>query len=169
MKTEVMVADWIKRVIADERGRDAVAGRENEAAARKADFVRLAKRRVVEELRATVTRDVEAFRDAFDGDPRRAIVVESTEPADGIVIRKPAPAAASLTVTPHLEAAAIVCHYRFFVMDGLPPREDCIDVTFVGSAGDVLQFKQLNSGQTFTTVDAVAEFLLIPVLTGRPR
>ena len=168
MNTGVMVADWIKRVVDDERGRDAVRDKENEAAARKADFVRLTKRRVIEELRATVTRDVDAFRDAFEGDPGRAIVVESTELADGIVIRKPAPAAASLTLTPHPGTAAIVCHYQFFVMDGLPPREHCIDVTCLGG-GDALQFKQISSGQTFTTVDAVSEFLLIPVLTGRPR
>jgi hypothetical protein len=147
MKTGVMVADWIKRVVDDERGRDAVRRRENEDAARKADYIRLTMRRVVEELRAAVTRDVEAFRDAFEGDPGRAIVVESTQPANGIVIRKPAPAAASLTVTAHPEAAAVTCHYRFIVTDGLPPRETTIDITFIGGGDDVLQFKQLNSGR----------------------
>src|SRR5436853_6105387 len=101
MNTDVMVADWIKRVVDDERGRDAARKKETDVAAREADYIRLTKRRLAEELRVTVTRDVEAFRDAFEGDPGRAIVVESTQQADTIVIRKPAPAAASMTVTTH--------------------------------------------------------------------
>ncbi len=41
-------------------------------------------------------------------------------------------AVTSLTVTPNLDAAAIACHYRFTVTNGLPPREDRIDVIFAG-------------------------------------
>ena len=169
MSTSVAVADWIKRIADDERKRDTVRVREDEMAARKADLVRRNGRRLIDELRATVTRDVEAFRDEFAGDPARDIVVEATAPDGGFVVRKPAPAAVSLTVTPNLEAAAVVCHYRFTLTNGLPPREDRIDVMFAGDGGETLQMKHHGTGQVFATADAFSEFLLVPVLTGRPR
>src|SRR2546425_11727293 len=68
MSTSVTVADWIKRVADDERRRDALRVREDEMAARKADLVRRNGARLIDELRAMVTRDVEAFRDAFTAD-----------------------------------------------------------------------------------------------------
>ena len=89
MTTNVAVADWIKRIADDERKRDAVRVKEDELATRKADLVRLNGRRLIDELRATVTRDVEAFRDEFAGDRARAIVVEATAPDRGVVVRKP--------------------------------------------------------------------------------
>ena len=169
MSTSVAVADWIKRIADDERRRDTLRVREDEMAARKADLVRRNGRRLIDELRATVTRDVEAFRDEFAGDPARDIVVEATAPDGGFVVRKPAPAAVSLTVTPNLEAAAMVCRYRFTLTNGLPPREDRIDVLFSGDGGETLQMKHHGTGQVFTTADALCELLLVPVLTGRPR
>jgi hypothetical protein len=170
MSISVAVAEWIKRIADDERKRDAVRVREDEKAARKADLVRRNGQRLIDELLATVTRDVAAFRDEFAGDPTRDIVVEATEPDRGFVIRKPAPAAVSLTVAPNLDAAAVVCHYRFTVTNGLPPREDRIDVTFAGDGGETtLQMKHHGTGQVFTTADALSEFLLVPVFTGRPR
>ena len=39
---------------------------------------------------------------------------------------------------------------------------------FVVDATGTLQMKHL-SGQVFASVDAFSEFLLVPVLTGRPR
>jgi hypothetical protein len=168
MSTSVAVADWIKRIADDERKRDTVRVREGELAARKADLVRRSGRRLIDELRATVTRDVEAFRDEFAGDPARDIVVEAAPPDGGFVVRKPAPSAVSLSVTPNLEAAAVVCHFRFTATNGLPPREDRIDVTFAGD-GETLQMKHHGTGQVFATPDAFSEFLLVPVLTGRPR
>lgn len=167
MSTSVAVADWIKRIADDERRRDAVRVGEDEMAARKADLVRRNGRRLIDELRATVARDVEAFRLEFAGDQARDIVVEATTPEGGFAVRKPAPAAVSLTVTPNLEAAAMVCHYRFTKADGLPPREDRIDVMFDG--GETLLMKHHASGQVFVTADALSEFLLVPVFTGRPR
>ena len=107
--TRVAVADWIKRIADDERRRDMLRVREDEMAARKADLVLRNGRRLIDELRATVTRDVEAFRDEFAGDPARDIVVEATDSDGGLVVRKPAPAAVTLTVTPSLESAAMVC------------------------------------------------------------
>jgi hypothetical protein len=169
MSTSVPVADWIKRIADDERRRDAVRLEADEMAARKADLVRRNGRRLVDELRATVTRDAEAFRDEFAGDRARDIVVEATALDGGFVARKPAPAAVSLTVTPNLEAAAMVCHYCFTVTNGLPPREDRIDVMFAGDGGGTLQMKHHGTGQVFATADALSEFLLVPVLTGRPR
>src|SRR5438876_588389 len=169
MSTSVPVAEWIKRIADDERKRDAVRLKEDELSARKADIVRRNGGRLIDELRAAVTRDVEAFRDEFAGDPSRAVVVEATPLDSGFVVRKPAPSAVSLTVTPNLEAATMVCHYRFTLPNGLPPREDRIDVTFAGDGGEILQMKHHGSGQVFATADALSEFLLVPVLTGRPR
>jgi hypothetical protein len=169
MSTSVAAADWIKRIADDERKRDTVRVREGEMAARKADLVRRNGRRLIDDLRATVMRDVDAFRDEFVGDPARDIVVEVTPPDGGFVVRKPAPAAVSLSVTPNLEAATVVCHYRFTATNGLPPREDRIDVTFAGDGGETLQMKHHGTGQMFATPGAFSEFLLVPVLTGRPR
>ena len=168
MSTSVGVADWIKRIAEDERKRDELRLKEDEKAAHKADLVRLNGQRLVDEVRTTVTRDVEAFRDEFAGDRARNIVVEATAPDGGFVVRKPAPTAVSLTVTPNLEAAAMVCHYRFTLTNGLPPREDRIDVMFAGD-GETLLMKHHGSGQVFATADTLSEFLLVPVLTGRPR
>src|SRR6266542_6961339 len=128
--TSVVVADWIKRIADDERRRDSARLRENEVAARKTDLARRNGRRLLDELRATVTRDVEAFRDEFVGDPSRDIALETTALDGGFVVRKPAPAAVSLTVTANLEMASMVCHYRFTVTNGLPPREDRVEVIF---------------------------------------
>ena len=169
MSTSVSVADWIKRIADDERRRDTVRVREDEMVARKADLVRRNGQRIVDELRTTVTRDAEAFRDEFAGDHTRDIVVEATAPDGGFVVRKPAPAAVSLTVTPNLEAAAMACHYRFTLTNGLPPREDRIDVMLAGDGSGTLQMKHHGTGQVFATADALSEFLLLPVLTGRPR
>jgi hypothetical protein len=167
MSTSV-VAEWIKRIADEERRRDSVRVRDDETAARKADLVRRNGQRVIDELRAAVTRDVEAFRDEFKGDRARDIVVEATVPDGGFVVLKPAPAGASLTVTPNLETAAIACHYRFTLANGLPPREDRSDVVFAGD-GETMQMKHNGTGQVFPTADALSEFLLVPVLTGRPR
>ena len=40
---------------------------------------------------------------------------------------------------------------------------------FTGDAGDTLQIKHHGTGQVFATADALSEYLLAPVLTGRPR
>jgi hypothetical protein len=169
MDTSVAAADWIKRIADDERKRDAVRIKEDESTARKADLVRRNGRRLIDELRAAVTRDVQAFCDEFAGEPAREIVVDVTPLDGGFVVRKPAPAAVSLTVTPNLDAAAMVCHFRFTLTNGLPPREDRIDVMFAGDGGETLHMKHHGTGQVFPTADALSEFLLVPVLTGRPR
>jgi hypothetical protein len=169
MSSSIAIADWIKRIADDERRRDTLRIREEELAARKADLIRRNGRRLIDDLRATVTRDVEAFRAEFAGDPSRDIVVEPNEADGGFVVRKPAPAAVSLTVAPSLEAAAMVCRYRFTLTNGLPPREDRIDVLFAGDGGETIQMKHHGTGQVFTTAEALSELLLVPVLTGRPR
>jgi hypothetical protein len=165
----VVVPDWIKRIADDERKRDAVRVRDEEMAARKAELVRLNGRRLIDELRATVTRDVEAFRNEFAGDPLRDIVLEDAEPEGEFVVRKPESPAVSLTVAPHLEAAAIGCHYRFTSTRGLPPREHRFELVFAGVEGETMQMKHHETGQVFTTADTLSEFLLVPVFTGRPR
>src|SRR6185295_13549910 len=129
MSTEIAVADWIKRIADDEQRRDAVRVREEEIAARKTELVNLHGRRLIDELRATVTRDLEAFLSLFSGSHLRDIVVEPMELA-GFVVRKSSPPAVSLTVTPHLDVAVLRCHYRFTATDGLPPREDRLELMF---------------------------------------
>ena len=170
MSAGAAVADWIKRIADDERQRDAVRSREEETAARKADLVRLDGRRLLDELRATIARDVEAFRDEFPGDRARDIVMEVEDAEGRLVVRKPASPSVSLTVTPRLEAAAVGCHYQFTSTRGLPPREDRLELVFAGdSQGEPLRLKHQGTGQVFATTDALSEFLLVPVLTGRPR
>ena len=168
MITSVAVAEWIKRIAVDERQRDAVRLKEDEIAARKTDLIRRNGRQLLDDLRATVTRDTVAFCDEFPGDRAREVVVEATIDG-GFAVRKPAPAAVSLTVTPNLETSAIVCHYRFTLANGLPPREDRFDVVFAGDGSETLHMKHHGTGQVFVTADACSEFLLVPVLTGRPR
>jgi hypothetical protein len=168
MSTSVAVAEWIKRIADDERRRDAVRVKDDELAARKADVVRRNGRRLVDELRAAVTRDVAAFREEFPGDRAREVVVDAAAPDGGFAVRKPAPAAVSLAVTPNLETGSMACRFRFTLNDGLPPREDRIDIMFTGDDG-TLQMKHHGTGQVFATADALSEFLLVPVLTGRPR
>ncbi len=169
MSTSVVAAEWIKRIADDERRRDAIRVREEDAAARKTDLVRRNGRRLIDELRATVTRDIEAFREEFAGDHARDIVLEATEPGGGFVVRKVASPAVVLTVAPDMEAAAMGCHYRFTLRNGLPPREDRLELVLTGEGGEILQVKHQGTGQVFATADALSEFLLMPVFTGRPR
>ena len=169
MTTGVVAADWIKRIAEDERKRDAVRVREEEIAARKTDLVRLNGRRLLDELRAAVARDVEAFRDEFAGDRSRDIVLDPTEATGGFVVLKPASPAVTLTAAPHLETAAMDCHYRFTSSNGLPPREDRVELVFAADGAETLQIKTQRTGQVFASADALSEYLLSPVFTGRPR
>ena len=168
MTTGVAAAEWIKRIVDDERRRDAVRARETESAAQKAGLIRLNGRRLLDELYAAVSRDAEAFREEFPGDPARAIVVEPTDATGGFVVRKPASPEVTLTVTPRMEAAALTCHYRTATASGLPPREERGDLVFAGNGSEALQIRT-NAGQVFAGADALSEYLLGPVFTGRPR
>jgi len=166
MSTTVAIDTWIKRLADEERARDTIRLDADEAAARRAELVRRNGQRLIDDLRAVVIRDVDAFRAEFPEDRSRDVVVSASGPDGGFVIRKPERAAASLTVTPNLDAAIIVCHFRFMLSDGLPPREDRFDVTF---AGDPAVLRHNGTGQVYTTAEALSEFLLVPVLTGRCR
>lgn len=165
----VVVADWIRKIADDERKRDAVRTGQKEEAARKADLVRLHGRRLIDELRTTVTRDVESFREEFPGDVSREILMDAAESEGGFGVRKASFPAVSLTVQPDLDAGALNCHYRFTPTNGLPPREDRFDLLFSGDGTGMLQLKHHGQGQVFSTADALSEFLLVPVFTGRPR
>jgi len=168
MDTSVAVAGWIKRIVDDERSRDAARIQEDELAAQKADFIRRNGRRLVDDLRQTITRDAEAFRAEFADDRSRDIVTEATSDG-GFVVRRPAPVAVSLSVTPNLATVTMLCHYRFTLANGLPPREDRFNVVIASDGGETLHLKHHGTGQVFPNADALSEFLLVPVLTGRPR
>jgi len=169
MATDVLIPDWIKRIVDDERTRDAVRQQQEQITARKADLVRVHGGRLIEELRTAVKRDIEAFRGAFAGDRARDIAF-SDAPADGgFVVRKPDAPGVCLTVAWPVNAAAGTCHYRFTPANGLPPREDCLDLVFADEGVATLQIRHHGTGQLFATADALSEFLLVPVFTGRPR
>ena len=169
MSTTVAIADWIKRIADDERKRDAARVREDGLAARKAELVRMNGRRLVDELRAAITTDIEAFRSEFPGEAARDIVIDEGSVDGGFVVRKPAPAGVTLTVSPNLEGGSTTCHYHFVRAGSLPPLEDRIDLMFASDGGDALQMKHHKTGQLFAAAGALSELLLVPVLTGRPR
>ena len=169
MATDVTVPDWIQRIVDDERTRDAARQRAEEITARKADLVRVHGRRLIEELRTSVKRDIEAFRSAFAGDHARDIAFSDAPSDGGFVVRKPEAPGVCLTVAWPLSAAAGSCHYQFTPANGLPPREDRLDLVFADEGVATLQIRHHGTGQLFATADALSEFLLVPVFTGRPR
>jgi hypothetical protein len=167
--TGAVTADWIKRIAEDERRRDAVRLRGEELESRKAELVGLNARRLLTELHAAVGRDVEAFRNEFEGDRSRDISVDAEHATGGFVVRKPASPAVTLAAVPHLAKAALDCHYQFTATNGLPPREEHVELVFASDGAESLQIKSQRTGQVFASADALSEYLLGPVFTGRPR
>ena len=160
--------EWITRLADDERKRDAVRSSEVAAAERKAALVQRHGRTLVDGLRAAVTADIDAFRAQFPGDAARDVTIEGG--ADGgFLVRKPGYAVVSLSVAPRWAAASVDCHYRLSTADGLPAREDRFSLVFVADGGDSAQFKHLESGLLFADANALSEYLLTPVFTGRTR
>jgi hypothetical protein len=164
----VVVADWIKRLADEERKRDAVRLGEEQAIARKAALVREDGPRLIAELRATLARDVEAFRQEFAENRSRDLSFEDT--ADGgFIVTTLTPTTVSLAVTPNLSQASVLCHYRFTFRTGMPAREERFELLFGGDELDKLRITHHGTGRVFATPDALSEFLLAPVFTGRPR
>ena len=161
--------EWITRLAADERKRDDQRSRVADAAARKAELVRAHGRRLIDDLRTTVGRDLDTFRGEFPGDAAREMVFEATRDDGGFVVRKPAYPIAALSITPHLPDGSFSCEYRFTPSNGMPPREDRIEFLLTGDGADLLLAKHEGTGQVFASADALSEYLLVPVLTGRPR
>jgi hypothetical protein len=159
---------WITRLADDERKRDALRSSEVEAAARKTDLVRRHGRGLIDELRATIAQDIDAFRHEFPGDPARDVIIDS-EAEGGFAVRKPGYPSVSLSVAPRWDVAAVGCCYRFTSNDGLPAREDRFELVFAPHRDDAAQFKHHGSGQVFATAETLSEYLLTPVFTGRPR
>jgi len=165
-----MTAEWITRLAEDERKRDNVRLRVTEAADRQAHLVAVHGQRLLDELRATVVRDIENFRHEFPGDAAREIEFEAAHSDGGFVIRKPGHPTVALSLVPRLGASSFSCEYRFTPVNGLPPREDRLEFMFTSDAGDeTLQIKHRGTGQVFTSADTLSEYLLVPVFTGRPR
>jgi hypothetical protein len=166
----LMTGEWIARLAEDERKRDRVRLGVTEAAARKAHLVAAHGQRLLDELRTTVARDIETFRGEFPADEAREIRFEAVQPGGGFAVHKPENPNAALRVTPHLSAASFSCEYRFTPTNGLPPREDRLEFMFTSDRTDeTLQIKHHGTGQVFTDADALSEYLLVPVFTGRPR
>jgi hypothetical protein len=169
MSTTVAVPDWIKRIADDERRRDTAQAKQSEIAARKVDLLVRHGRRLVDDLRAAVERDVAAFRDEFAGDAARKVTVDTALADGGFSVRKPGPNAVALTVAPNLDAATLVASYSFTPTGGLPPREDRIHIMLIDDGSETLRMKHNGTGKTFASADDLSELLLVPVLTGRPR
>ncbi|HYM21738.1 MAG TPA: hypothetical protein VEU08_00955 [Vicinamibacterales bacterium] len=165
-----MTSEWIIRLAADERRRDDERASAAAALARRVDIVRVHGQRLIDELRATVQLDLEAFRSEFPGDAAHEVNFEATEPGGGFVIRKPSYPAVALSVTPNLPAESVRCEYRFMPNNGLPSRDDRVDLRVVSNGNDTtLLIKHPGTGQAFNNANALSEYLLVPVLTGRPR
>jgi hypothetical protein len=164
-----VVAEWIRRIVDDERQRDAVSAREKETATRKADLVRAHGRRLINELHTALARDVGVFRDEFAGDRARDVVCGDVQPDGRFEVSKPDAPAVSLTIAPQFDAASVSCGYHFRFPGGLPPREVRFDLVFEGEGMGTLQLKHHGTAQVFTSADALSEYLLVPVFTGRPR
>jgi hypothetical protein len=168
MTTSVAAADWIKRIADDERRRDAVRASEAARASRKAELVLLNGGRLLEELRGVIARDVEAFREEFAGDLSHEILLDVTDDPCSFVVRKPMAPAVTLTASPQLEAGTMDCTYLFTSTGGLPPREERVHLAFAADGAETLQIRT-RTGQVFAGADALSEYLLGPVFTGRPR
>jgi len=63
----------------------------------------------------------------------------------------------------------VSCRYRFTGNNGLPAREAREDFVFAGDSEEHLQLKHEGTGRMFASADALSEYLLTPVFTGRPR
>jgi hypothetical protein len=163
-----MTNDWIARLADDERKRDALRSLELEVAARKAELVRRHGPGLLHDLHATMTQDVDVFRHEFPDDQARDIIVDN-EQEGGFAVRKPGHPAVSLSVAPRWAAAAVGCRYCFTSDNGMPAREDRFELVLAPQGDDAAQFKHHSSGQVFGTVEALSEYLLTPVFTGRPR
>jgi hypothetical protein len=163
------VVSWIKRVADDERKRDAVRLQGEEVAARKAELVRKTGRLIFDQLAAAVARDIELLAREFPDERARDLLLEVSAPRDGFIVRRSTLPAVSLTVDLHLETAALSGHYLFMSGSSLPPREERLELAFVDAGSELLQIKHRGLGLIFTTADALSEFLLVPVFTGRPR
>jgi len=164
-----MTKGWIAQLAADERKRDDERARVMDAAARQADLVHIHGQRLMDDLRTTVGHDLDTVRDEFSADAAREITFEPLESDGGFTIRKSSHPTAALAVVPHLPAGSVICEYRFTSNNGMPSREDRVEFLLTGDATNTLRIKHKDSGQVFTTADALSEFLLVPVLTGRPR
>lgn len=162
---------WITQLADDERRRDALRAVELDAAAGRAELVRRHGRGLIGELHAAMTDDVEAFRNEFPGDRARELVIDPSETgAEGaFAVRKPGPPAVTLSVAPRWDAGSVSCRYCFTTNNGMPAREDRFDLVLTRDGADGARFKHQNSGQVFATADALSEYLLRPVFTGRPR
>jgi hypothetical protein len=164
-----MSSDWIARLADDERKRDDVRLRAAATADRMAVLGRVHGRRLIDELRASVTHDIELFRREFPTDRTRVVVIGDVRPDGGFVVGKAEYPAVSLDVMPQTETAVIRCRYRFTTNNGIPAREAEEDFALAGDREESLQLKHQGTGQVFASIDALSEYLLAPVFTGRPR
>jgi hypothetical protein len=159
--------EWITRLAAEERGRDAVTALARDAAARDAAFVTTNGPRLVESLAMMIADDIARFRDEFPDDPVRHLALDMA--ADGgFEVRRTGYPAVALNVTPQWTSGTVACRYRFTPGAGVPTREDRFTLG-VAPLADQACFKHQGSGEVFPGLPALSQYLLTPVFTGRPR
>ena len=163
-----MTEGWIGKLAEDERRRDEIRDREVRAVAQKVELVRRHGRLLIDELRATVTRDVAAFRLEFPDDPMRDVIIDE-ESEGGFSVRKGGTPSVALTVNPRWDAGLVSCRYRFMLNNGMPAREARLELVLAADGSDAAHFRHHDSGELFASVDALSAYLLTPVFTGRPR
>lgn len=163
-----MTAEWVTRLADDERRRDEVKRQAKQAVDRRTDLVSQNGRRMLDELRTTVVRDVEAFRREFPGDPVRAFLIEEHQDG-GFSVRRLERPTASMAIVPTKAVASLSCEYLFTSANGTPPRRDLLEFVFTNTSDNTLRLKLQGTAQVFADPDALSEYLLVPVLTGRPR
>jgi hypothetical protein len=159
--------EWITRLAAEERGRDAVTALARDAAARDAALVAANGPRLLESLAMTIADDIARFRREIPDDPVRHLALEMA--ADGgFEVRRSGYPTVALNVTPQWTSGMVACRYRYTPEAGLPTREDRFALGFA-PLGDQACFKHQGSGEIFTGLPKLSEYLLTPVFTGRPR
>ena len=136
--------------------------------------MRVHDQRLLDTLRATVARDIEAFLDCeFPGDgARRGITLENSRTDGGLVVR---PTTRLPTAT--LNICARLDSDRRSGTDTVASRRDGLaasrgshrGLVFIGDGDQSLVIEAPRHRTVFANADNLSEYLLLPVFTGRPR
>ena len=121
---------------------------------------------LLHDLHATMTQDVDVFGTNFQT-IRHATSSSTTSRKVGSPFASPdirrSRSASRRAGPPRLWVAVLPSD------NGMPAREDRFELVLAPQGDDAAQFKHHSSGQVFGTVEALSEYLLTPVFTGRPR
>ena len=167
-ETVRMTGAWIIRLAEDERKRDEVRLRAADVEARKAELVRVHGQRLFDELRTTLVRDIDAFRKEFP-------VIRPARSSSRPLRVREASWFANHEVRRQFSLSRRTCPRPRSVASIGSPRPTACRRVKIGSTSSSPAWlttcctsNSRCTGQVFTNADALSEYLLIPVLTGRP-